>query len=230
MTDKTPALFVVGSGPGIGRAVAKLFSFRRYAKVALFARNTEQLKADQEAVSFENEVQVRTYPVDVTDTAALLDALDQAEKDLASKPQCLFYNAARVQPSPLLEHDVKEIEYDFKINVSALYIVAQRYIPHLLTLASQDPSGRPALIVTSSDLPKEPNPGVFALSLVKAAQRNLMQSLAMTYGGKGVHLGVINVGGPVSRDHEVWNPDNIADKTWDWCEAARGRASFEVDI
>ena len=114
--------------------------------------------------------------------------------------------------------------------MSALYIVAQRYIPHLLSLAKTD-SAKPAFIVTSSLLPKQPIPEVFALSLVKAAQRNLMQSLDMTYGGKGVHIGVINVAGEVSPESKERSPKRIAQVTWDWSErASRGTREFEVDV
>lgn len=70
----------------------------------------------------------------------------------------------------------------------------------------------PSIIVTSSMLPQQPIPQLFALSLVKAAQRNLVQSLSLTYASQGVHLGLINVGGPVSPEDETWNPTNIAAK------------------
>lgn len=115
--------------------------------------------------------------------------------------------------------------------MTALYNVSKRYMPHLVELAkSGTPSARPAFIVTSSALPFNPIPQFFSLSLVKAAQRNLMQSLNITYTPRGVHVGVINVGGPVSPDHESWNPTNIANKTWKWFVAAKSKPSFEVVI
>lgn len=70
----------------------------------------------------------------------------------------------------------------------------------------------PSIIVTSSMLPQQPIPQLFTLSLVKAAQRNLVQSLSLTYALQGVYLGLINVGGPVSLEDETWNPTNIAIK------------------
>lgn len=88
----------------------------------------------------------------------------------------------------------------------------------------------PSLIVTSSMLPQEPKPFVFALSLVKAAQRNMMQSLNMTYASQGVNIGLINVGGQVSPEHETWNPSNIAQKTWDWYAGYKQNSAFEVII
>jgi len=103
-------------------------------------------------------------------------------------------------------------------------------MPHLVDLAKSDAAAQPALIVTSSALPHHPIPQFFALSLVKAAQRNMMQSLSLAYGSEGVHIGVINVGGPVSPGDEVRNPTNIAARAWDWFEGARGKVSFEVEI
>ncbi|KAK0631238.1 hypothetical protein B0T14DRAFT_400349, partial [Immersiella caudata] len=219
-------LLVLGSGPGIGRSVTTLFASRRYGKVVLIARRAGQLKIEKEVVESISGVQVGTYAVDLTDTKALLAALDDADATYG-KPEAIFYNAARVLPSAFFDHPVEDIEYDLKINVSALYNIASRYLPHLATLPRDS---RPSLIVTSSALPHHPIPQFFALSLVKAAQRNLMQSLHLTYAPQGVHVGVINVGGPVSPDHEAWNPDNIAEKTWGWFEGVKGKESFEVVI
>lgn len=90
----------------------------------------------------------------------------------------------------------------------------------------------PSFIVTSSMLPQDPQPFVFALSLAKAAQRNLMQSLNKTYAssGGGVNIGLINVGGPVSPEHTTWNPSHIAEKAWGWFSGYRENPAFEVII
>lgn len=103
-------------------------------------------------------------------------------------------------------------------------------MPHLLELAKQDSTAMPSIIVTSSMLPQHPIPQLFALSLVKAAQRNLVQSLSMTYGSQGVHVGLINVGGQVSPEHEVHNPTNIAAKAWDWFSKSKEEPTLEVLI
>ncbi len=100
-------------------------------------------------------------------------------------------------------------------------------MPHLVSLAKADSAAKPALLVTSSALPQHPIPQLFALSLVKAAQRNLVQSLNMTYAPEGVHIGVINVAGIVTPDEPERNPTNIAARTWEWFEAGK---DFEVVI
>lgn len=238
-------LLVVGSGPGIGRAVATLFASKRYTNVVLLARRTESLATEKAAVEASSPgANVKVYAVDVTDPVAVAKALDDADAAVG-KPECVFFNAARVLPSAFFEHDVKEIEYDLKvrpaplptitrtsqltppqINVSALYLLAQRYIPHLVSLAKEADS-KPAFLVTSSALPQHPIPQLFALSLVKAAQRNLVQSLNLTYAPEGVHVGVINVAGQVFPEDPVRNPTNIAAETWKWFEQG---TEFEVVI
>lgn len=113
-TGKT--LLVVGSGPGIGRAVTTLFASKGYSNVVLVARGAESLKAEQAAVeqAVGSQVKVRTIAVDITDTDALLKGLDEADAAFG-KPELVFFNAARVLPSAFFEHDVKEIEYDLKV-------------------------------------------------------------------------------------------------------------------
>jgi len=229
MSDKT--ILVLGAGPGIGRSVTSLFASRRYNNVVLIARRAGQLAVEKRAVqdAVGRRVNIKTYAVDTAKTEDLLQALDDADAAFG-KPEVVFYNAARVLPSAIVDHPVEDIEYDLKINVSALYILSQRYIAHLVELAKVDMYSRPAIIVTSSALPHNPIPQFFALSLVKAAQRNLVQSLSLTYTPEGVHVGVINVAGPVTPEDKVRNPTNIAAKTWEWFEGAKQKPSFEVEI
>jgi NAD(P)-dependent dehydrogenase (short-subunit alcohol dehydrogenase family) len=111
-------LLVIGSGPGIGRAVTTLFASKGgYNNIALIARRTESLATEQAAVeeAVGPQVTVKTYAIDVTDSEALLRAVADADAALG-KPNCVFFNAARVVPSAFFEHDVKEIEYDLKVS------------------------------------------------------------------------------------------------------------------
>lgn len=120
MASNSKTIIVIGSGPGNGRAVTTLFAKKRYKNVALIARRPEQLNLDQKAVeeAVGDAVTVKTYAVDVVDSDALLKALDEIDAQFG-KPECIFYNAARVLPSRLLTHDVKDIEYDFKVSIAS---------------------------------------------------------------------------------------------------------------
>lgn len=116
MSEPNGALFAIGAGPGIGRSVTIRFASEHFKQVALFAKRGESLAAEKKAIeeAVDSAVEIKTYTVDVADPDALIEALDAADADLG-KPACVFYNAARVLPSKLLEHDVNEIELDLKV-------------------------------------------------------------------------------------------------------------------
>ena len=114
--------------------------------------------------------------------------------------------------------------------MTSLYQLAGREIPRLVALAKSDPTARPGFFVTSSLLPKEPVPSLFALSLTKGAQWNLVKSLYKEFGPQGVHIGVMIVGGFVTPEEPNRNPDNIAKLTWEWFSQPVEKQPFEVEI
>jgi hypothetical protein len=75
-----------------------------------------------------------------------------------------------------------------------------------------------------------PNPDLFSLSLNKAAQFNLTISLAKTYEPKGVHVGVIRVGGIVGLEEKFFNPPNIAERYWSFYSQEKGKWTREIDM
>ncbi|KAI5458822.1 hypothetical protein BGZ63DRAFT_416374 [Mariannaea sp. PMI_226] len=227
--DRT--LVVIGAGPGIGRSVASTFSSNRFSKIALVARREESLQAEKSSLekTSTRAVTVKTYVVDVSDGDALVSAMDKIEADLG-QPEVIFYNAARVLPSMLFEHPVADIELDFKITVTSMYKLAGREIPRLVDLAKSDPTSEPGFLVTSSLLPSDPIPELFALSLTKGAQWNLANSLHKRFKKDRVCIGAMIVGGPVSPEEPSRNPDNIAKKTWEWYASSHETRPFEVEI
>ncbi|KAH8778470.1 hypothetical protein F5883DRAFT_600571 [Diaporthe sp. PMI_573] len=117
-------------------------------------------------------VVVRAYAVDIADHNALADAMDMVRRDLG-QPECIFYNAAR-------------------IFCTSLAAITHSELPGLLNIASSGPSARPAKAVTSSMLPQKPEPPLFSLFSVRAAQRNQVLALHETFHSKGVHVGAVN--------------------------------------
>ncbi|KAK1833410.1 hypothetical protein QBC39DRAFT_329015 [Podospora conica] len=223
-TPTAKSLLIIGAGPGIARAVSSLLATKGYTTIILLARRASQLATERQTLLSLHptlNLQVHTIPVDITDPPALALALAAADEAAGGPPSLVFFNAARVIPSTLFEHPVEEIEYDFKVTVSALYAVAGRYLPEMAERGGE----KPGFIVTSSALPAEPVPELFALSLTKAAQKNLVRSLWLVY-GKVVHVGVVNVAGAV--DGEGRSPAVVAGRTWEWFEGKRG--AFEVVV
>ncbi|PPJ55986.1 hypothetical protein CBER1_03585 [Cercospora berteroae] len=206
-------LVVLGSGPGIGVAVAQAFSARGFTHIALVSRNAERLKEDQDKVLDRiqergSSCQVKTWTCDISDLDALKKTLGEIEG--VGELECVLFNAARVAGKPPLEEDVRAIEQDFRLTNLALYETAVWAIPKLQHVKAEGRS--PSFFVTSTtQLWKEPVDDLVSLSMVKSAQRALVLSLHSKY-GEEVHVALLSVGGVVSPDAKNWSPDNIANK------------------
>lgn len=116
MPGKT--LVVLGSGPGIGVAIAQTFSVRGFTHIALVARNSERLKEDQDKVYDAIQergysCQVKTWTCDMSDLDALKKTLGEIET--FGGLECVLFNAARVAGKPALEEDIMAIESDFRV-------------------------------------------------------------------------------------------------------------------
>ncbi|GIK05162.1 hypothetical protein Aspvir_009264 [Aspergillus viridinutans] len=231
MANRT--LLLIGCGPGIGVAVASLFAQRYFNNVALFARNPVQLEKDRETVlasaaSVNRVVTVQTWQVDIGDLRRLEEAL--AEVAQFGDLECVYFNAARVAPSPLLEFPISGLEEDFKVSNLALYAVAKWAMPLLRAKAATGTDCRPSFLVTSSWLPVDPIPELFALSMVKAAQANLVKSLAKVFAPQGVQVGLVVVGGVVSPSAPALNARNVAEQAWNLFARKREEWTGQVTI
>jgi len=134
--------------------------------------------------------------------------------------------------APFFEDTTDEIAYDFAITNLALYEVAKWAMPKLISLAesADDQEARPSLIVTNSLLPQYPIPALFSLSLTKAAQRNLVQSLGMEYAGKGINVALVSIGGRVDEAMNTLNPKTIAERIWAIYRRQRGDFRWDTEI
>jgi len=118
MPGKT--LVILGSGPGIGIAVAKVFSVRGFTHVALVSRNKDRLAEDEDNVLDAIQergysCRVKTWVCDIADTQQLNTTL----KDIESfgSLECVLFNPARVAGKPPLEESSEAIEADFRVCV-----------------------------------------------------------------------------------------------------------------
>ncbi|KAH8725265.1 hypothetical protein GQ44DRAFT_707436 [Phaeosphaeriaceae sp. PMI808] len=217
----TRTLIVFGAGPGIGNHTAAAFATKGIQHIILLSRNIQRLQNEDAPFVSQaaNTVKIDTLRIDLSDLSSIhsvlaeLDALTQNED-----VEVIFFNAARIKPSEVLDVNVEEINEDFKTTNLALYIIAQHYIPKLQALAKSTPSSKPALLVTNSHLPWDPLPQLLSLSLVKASQRNMVQSFNRAFGESGVHAALISVEGVVTPENKVLNPITIAERTVEFWE------------
>jgi len=228
MPGKT--LVILGSGPGIGIAVAKVFSVRGFTHVALVSRNKERLAQDEDNVLDAIQergysCRVKTWVCDIADLKQLNGTLKEIES--FGSLECVLFNPARVAGKPPLEESNEAIEADFRLTNIGLHETAKWAIP-LLKQAPED--SLPSLFVTgTTQLYKEPVPQLASLSMVKSAQRSLVLSLNALH-GKEVHIGLVSVGGVVSPDAKNLNPENIAEQAYKLYKQPRGSWEREVEI
>lgn len=123
-STKDSTLVVIGSGPGIGSATASYFAQKGFDRVVLISRSPDRLRegclaVEAAAQKAHRSVSVGTWAVDITDTSAYQEVLARVAE--FGTLECLFFNAARVQPSQLLEETVEEMEYDFKVRYHTVH-------------------------------------------------------------------------------------------------------------
>lgn len=116
MAGKT--LVILGSGPGIGRAVASVFSVRGFTHVALVSRNKERLAQDEDGVLDAIQergysCRVKTWVCDIADLKQLNSTLKEIES--FGSLECVLFNPARVAGQPPLEETTEAIEADFRV-------------------------------------------------------------------------------------------------------------------
>jgi NAD(P)-dependent dehydrogenase (short-subunit alcohol dehydrogenase family) len=118
MAGKT--LVVLGSGPGIGIAVAKAFSVRGFTHVALVSRNKDRLAKDEDGVLDAIQergysCRVKTWVCDIANLKQLNSTLKEIES--FGSLECVLFNPARVAGQPPLEESTEAIEADFRVCV-----------------------------------------------------------------------------------------------------------------
>ena len=118
-------VFVTGSGAGIGKAIAALFT-ERGARVVV--SDLDSLSAKQAA----GEIGAAGVAnCDVTDEAQVRSAIQQAV-DLLGGLDVLVNNAGIEVSSPLLQQPTESFDKIFAVNVRGTFVAMKAAIPHLV--------------------------------------------------------------------------------------------------
>ena len=222
------SLIVLGSGPGIGVTTAALLASKGFTSIALLSRNAERLKEDVATVQKANSsAKVQPYAVDIGDTAALQTTLKQTEADLGP-PEFVFFNAARIKPSPIGEETADNLQNDFKLMNVGLYTAIVWAEPHLVKLA-QDIDAHPSFMWSNGAIHQNPRPPVFGLAMQKAAQTALMKAFSKVAGPQGVHVAGVNIGGVVKDSEPTMNRTNIAQMFYELYSEKKSDWRFSLD-
>ncbi|MCM2294360.1 SDR family oxidoreductase [Allorhizobium sp. BGMRC 0089] len=108
-------VIITGGSSGIGLALARLY-LDQGAKVSLIARSSQRLEAARQALGGLAAEKLGLYAADVTDFAALSEAIHAAEA--ASGPcDLLITSAGVVQPARLVDADMADIRRQIDTNL-----------------------------------------------------------------------------------------------------------------
>jgi NAD(P)-dependent dehydrogenase (short-subunit alcohol dehydrogenase family) len=196
-----PSAFIIGSGPGVGAAVARTFGGEGYA-LALLARNGARVTTAAEDLRAEG-FKARGFAADAGEETALLAALDAATAGVGA-PEILVYNAAAWRPGPVLDLTPEGLIEDFRV-CTAGALTAARYAAGAMRSA-----GRGSILFTGGGLALYPSPDLPSLSIGKAAIRALALMLAAELAPSGIRVGTVTIAGAVAPGTSL-SPERVAE-------------------
>jgi NAD(P)-dependent dehydrogenase (short-subunit alcohol dehydrogenase family) len=190
---------VIGVGPGIGTAVARVFA-RDGFSVGLIARSRATLDAARRALP---DPGVPTYlaEADASNPDQVRAALAGFE-DGFGVPDVVVYNAAVIQRDALGDLDLQRHLEAWSVNVVGAITSAAHVLPRMAA------RGHGTFVITGG-MP-EASPEYLSLSLGKAGVRALVEALDAQYAPSGVHVASVTVDGPVAPGTD-FDPDDIAE-------------------
>lgn len=171
--------FITGASSGIGRATA-LELVRRGYKVAAMARREDAL----ESLAAAAPKRIFPFPADVTNTSAVAEAVLRIEETIG--PIALaFLNAGVFFPAERMRFDAELIARTHAINVGG---TVNCLAPLLETMLAR---GRGQIAINASLAGYNGLPGGIAYGSSKAALIHMAESLALTYGERGLNFQVL---------------------------------------
>jgi NAD(P)-dependent dehydrogenase (short-subunit alcohol dehydrogenase family) len=203
MTDPRH-LLLVGTGPGLGAAIARRFAREGY-RLTLVGRSEETLAPiAQELRATGAEVAV------VQADAAAPEGLRAAFSPLFAEPDApgvVIYNAALMAFDELLSVSPEQLAEAYAVDVIGAVLTAQVAVPAMRA------AGAGTLLFTGGGFADQ-LPETFAtLSLGKVALRAAATMLARQLREDDIHAGSLTILGQIAAG-TPFDPDSIADAYW----------------
>ena len=211
------ALAILGSGPGLGFALARRFAQAGWS-VALVSLRQQVIDAGLAELE---RFGVKTCGVqaDVTDRPSIEHAFSTIV-DAVGVPDAVVYNASIYQGEEVLELSNEALRLALDIHVVGALNTAQ------CATAAMQPLDHGVLMFTVNSLARNPEATAAALSIGKGAQLNLALSLERELEGTSIRVGVVTVCGAI-KVGTAYDPDRLADVYWEL--ATQDPANFERD-
>jgi NAD(P)-dependent dehydrogenase (short-subunit alcohol dehydrogenase family) len=187
---------ITGGASGIGLATARLL-LEQGAQVAITGRDAGALEAAQRQIGHD-ALAIQSDARDLADIDRLMQTLQQRWGRL----DILFANAAVAGPAPF--EAVSESMFDdlTGVNLKGIFFTIQKALPLMGTGTS--------VIVTTSIANQMGSPNFSVYGACKAAQRSLVQTLALELIGRGIRVNAVSPG-PITTP--MWGKFGMPDET-----------------
>jgi NADP-dependent 3-hydroxy acid dehydrogenase YdfG len=212
-------VIIIGAGPGISNGVAQKFGKEGY-KVALIARNAEKLKVLTDDLKAQGIDAIYTVG-DVSAEDSLKYALDEITEQ-EGQAEMILYNPSGASNKDILELDWDTVKATLDISVGGYFNMMKMVLPYYLE------QNKGKLFVTGGGLSLSGDPRMTALSVGKAAQRNMVQAFQKKVAGTNVHIAQVIVRGYVQQSDEKYNPAAIAEIFWKLFLQQPGEFEYEI--
>ena len=225
---KQPVCAIVGAGPGNGAAFARCFAQAGY-QIALLARNLGRL--EEMAKSMPN---AKAFACDVTDQKSIETAFAKIANEMG-EVEVLIYNTGKGVWGDALSVTPENFELAWQVNAFGGYLAARQVLP------AMQKSGSGTIIFSGATASLRGGAKMAAFASAKAAQKNLAESIARSYGPDGVHVALMIidaiVGEPLMKekfkdrpDDFFCDPDDIAKTALMLANQPRSAWTFQLDL
>lgn len=231
------SVIVLGAGAsqGVGGALGRKFAEQGY-HVIMTGRTAAKVDALAKYIA-DAGGSAESMPVDVTSETDLDRLFDHASS--RGPVAAVLYNAGNNAIIPFDQLDAQTVEQFWRVGCLGAFLAAKRAIPIL------EAQGRGSLFFTGASASMRGKPNFAHFAMMKAGLRMLAQSLARTYGPKGVHVAHFVIDGVIdgemvrSRfgdyldslgDDGSLAPSAIADAYWHVHTQHRSAWTHEMDL
>jgi NAD(P)-dependent dehydrogenase (short-subunit alcohol dehydrogenase family) len=210
------ALFIIGAGPGIGKATAERFG-REGWKIVAASRSPKNLDPLVASLVGQN-IDAHGMVLDATDPLAVSASMRNADR-LTGGLTAVLYNAALVREQDLFSMSDADITSDLAINIAgAMYAIRS---------AVQVFGARGGtILLTGGGLAITPHASYASLGAGKAALRNLVHGLAPSLAAHNIRIATATIGTLVAPD----SPEASGAAETLWTLATQPGAPWELSF
>ncbi len=213
MTHETA--IIVGTGPGLGAALARRFA-RAGMNVAMAARNPGNLAG----LAAELAGKARAYACDAADEHAVTKLIADVTRDFGA-PRLVVFNAGAYVRKGILDTTAEEFERCWKIACFGGFLVGREAVRAMLAAKTSD-RHRGTLLFTGATASLRGGAMFHNLAVGKFGLRALAQSMAREFQPQGIHVAHVIIDGQIESERPgrsvaergedaVLDPDAIAE-------------------